>query len=43
MTGPARLQVPFVLVNNLSVVHATVDCHSGNFMLETGAKVTMRN
>lgn len=41
--GPARLQVPFVLVNNLPVVQATVDGHTGNFILDTGAEVTLLN
>lgn len=41
--GAAQLQVPFVLVNNLPVVQATVDGHTGNFILDTGAEVTLLN
>lgn len=41
--GPTRLQVPFILVNNLPVVQATVDGHTGNFILDTGAEVTLLN
>ena len=41
--GPVRLQVPFVLLNNLPVVQATVDGHTGNFIVDTGAEVTLLN
>lgn len=32
-----------MLVNNLPVVQATVDGHTGNFILDTGAEVTLLN
>ena len=41
--GPVRLQVPFVLLNNLPVVQATVDGHTGNFIVDTGAEGTLLN
>jgi hypothetical protein len=40
---PARLRAPFVLLNHLPVVQATVDGHTGNFILDTGAEVSYLN
>lgn len=40
---PALLRAPFVLLNNLPVVQATVDGRTGNFILDTGAEVSLLN
>ena len=42
-TWPPLIQGPFVLVNNLPVVQATVDGKTGNFILDTGAEATLLN
>lgn len=42
-TWPLLIQVPFALVNNLSVVQATVNGRTGNFVLDTGAEATLLN
>lgn len=40
---PPVVRAPFVLVNNLPVVQATVDGRTGNFILDTGSEDTILN
>ncbi|MBC8083551.1 MAG: aspartyl protease family protein [Hymenobacter sp.] len=37
------MEVPFALINNLPVVQAVVNGRAGNFVLDTGAEVTLLN